>query len=612
MSRHLASTQEFRHFSGELAAADGREFERRALPLVRIVWSDAVGTPALRSFDKAGVDHLVWSDATPHPLIVQCKGFQRDTQELGESQLRQCRKSIDSFRKSGLRASTYILLHNRDSRNREFCNAIKCELAKLVSSHQVTTAELWDRRRLLRAVADTLYNHVHTIMRERNASMVQMHLEAEPLLGGVIKSIPYRTSELLFDKYQLRSESTPREQVADPVADLSLFEERRISIVIGEAGFGKTTTALRALGSTGNYVMYVPAAAISSRTANTKSFLKQCFDFDDFMENVAESDLPVVRPLVLQVLKYILRTRETNNALILDGLDESIFFSRRGGVQHLMNILNAVQVPIVLTARSEYWHVRKTDFAGVFGCIASSKSDRHTDQKDVRLVELLPWDDSQIVGLARQYRQQITEPDAKSRLDTLIATIESGEYRAYYGDIPRRPLFLRFILETVAEGGVHHVSRAQLFEEWVRMKVTRDIVAPMKWGGKGRAAIVDQSESADRTLELSFLAMRCAASVMTRVTDGSLELLPNCELNAVLASDEQLKSIADPAGLVLNSLLIPSSSRSAVKPLRVEFAHRTLQEFFLARHLREHAVIGQINVPESVKQWVDDLDTAGL
>jgi hypothetical protein len=80
-----------------------------------------------------------------------------------------------------------------------------------------------------------------------------------------------------------------------------------------------------------------------------------------------------------------------------------------------------------------------------------------------------------------------------------------------------------------------------------------------------------------------------------------------------LLSNERLKGITDPTGLFLNSLLIPVSPSLAYEPLRIRFAHRAYQEFFLALYLREHPeIIEGMEIPDSIGEHSRDLDTEGI
>jgi hypothetical protein len=322
-----------------------------------------------------------------------------------------------------------------------------------------------------------------------------------------------------------------------------------------------------------------------------------------------ESDLPVVNRILNPVVEQVLKERSNPLVLIIDGLDESIYFSYRGGLQWVFNLLRDVLAPVVLLARAEFWHARLDDFKTSIGQI----SEGDHQGRRIKLIELLPWTSNEILTLTIRYRDALTDSRQKANIDQLIASIDDDSYRELYGDIPARPLFLRFILDCVAERGVQRTGRAQLYYEWAYMKIARDVANPMRWGSIGRAPITNEFESAGATIRLAFRAMMIAANQMTNVEKDALELLPSCPLDEVLVSDEHLKRVSDPTGLFLNSLLIPVSSGMVHKPLEIRFAHRAYQEFFLALYLSEHPDYAKgLTLPDSIKELLSDLACEGI
>jgi hypothetical protein len=603
MSKAWTDKKEYQLFSGELATSEGRDFERVALPLIRIIWSDAIAPTAMGSYDRIGADHLVWTDSEPFALVVQYKGFKVPEEEIGKSQIKQCLKSIQFFKRSGRKARTYLLIHNRTGKNKELREVIGRELKTLTESGQVDRAELWDRQRFLREAFNKMLDSVRSMI-ALNASSVQLYgdevQEYEP-----IKNVPLQVSHLLVRPLRLSKASPPVQLTTDPSTELLKYEQSNLTLMIGEAGFGKTTAALRTFGSK-QQIFYVPGSTFSPEDPSTKAFLQQCVNLDELLVNFEAGDIPTVRRLLKPVIEQVLKERKNPLVLIIDGLDESIFFSYRGGLQWLFNHLRAVLIPVVLLARAEFWHARLEDFTTSIGQAKQKGEERG---RKVKLIELLPWTEHEIGWLAKRYRDSLTDSVQRSRLDQLIATVENGSYTKFYGDIPSRPLFLKFILDTVAERDVHHTGRAQLYYEWVRMKIARDVVNPMKWGSLGRAPIVGNTESVDATIRLSFQAMMLAAFHMTARRDKVLELLPSCPVDDILLSNERLKGITDPTGLFLNSLLIPISPSLTYEPLRIRFAHRAYQEFFLALYLRDHLeIIEGMEIPDSIGKHLYDLD----
>ena len=551
MSKAWTDKNEYKRLSGELAISEDREFERRVLPLIRVIWPDAVGTPALRSFDRSGADHIVWSDTPPFSLVVQCKGFKVHEHELGNSQIEQCRKSISSFQKSGIKARKYILIHNRDARNEKFRIEIERELSQLVETEQVDQAELWDRQRILREAFNKILEQVRDLLSLSSSNARPYYAESQ--ICEPLEQVPLMIYSLDIDQYRLIRESTAVLRLANPSKELLCFDDGNLLILIGQAGYGKTTAVLRSMEFSDNQLFYVPAATISKEIVGAKDLFQECIRLEELFAGTEDQDRLIRERLLRPVMELILKDESIPVVLILDGLDESIYFSRSGGLQQLFNQMRDVRVPIILTARAEFWHQRKSDFMTSYGMI-SQRGDRRLIK--VKLIELLPWEKEQISLFAKRYRDNLINGGQQKNIDDFIAIIESDEYDKLYGDIPKRPLFLSFILEMVADRGVHHTGRAKLFYDWAQLKITRDIAQPMRWGNIGREPILSNAESMTTTLNLSFRAMMLAASCMVVQESNALELLPSCSVDEVKKLDEELKRIVDPTGLFLHSLLV--------------------------------------------------------
>jgi hypothetical protein len=588
----------YRKIQIDLAVKTADDFERSALRLLRLIWPSIVGTPRLRKFDRAGADHLVWSDTPPFPVVVQCKGWEVGDEDLGKSQIDKCKKSIESFIKGGLKAERYILVHNRTGRNEVFRKAVQNELDVLVQSGSVPRAELWSRQQLAQEAFEAVYHRFLDEAPQTNLNYHNIFQWIEQVRWDPIKSVPLKTRVLSVDQYRLVSSSAEQSKTADPCEEMLSADEKMV-ILIGPAGFGKSTAAFRlAQGGAGRFI-YIPAASITKNINTTTGLLGQAISCAELLKDSLPEDYPVHEMIAHEVIVATLKNGRVPLTVIFDGLDESIFFSRKGGIQHFMNMIKEeLSVPVVLIARSEYWYRREIDFSTSVG-MKGTKTPRKV--RDILLIELLKWNEDKMLELLERVRQQTLTQEQSQRLDELKELISSGEYSKFYGDIPRRPLFLRFIIDTVLEGNPHQVSRGELFYEWICLKILRDIGNPKQFGGS-RMAIATEEEEAT-TIELAFLAMTKAAALMIQIHDDTLELLPSCTLDDLLSSHQRLKAITDPTGLVLNSLLMPLKGALG-EATRLAFAHRSFQEYFLARAIKEGLMdVEGVVIPTSVMEW---------
>ena len=190
MARGWASKHTFKRMRGELGSMSDRVFERGALQYLRLAFPEVVSTPSRRQFDSAGVDHLVWSDSQPLPLVVQCKGFEVHEWEIGPDQAKQCIKSIRSFRDSGLSARTYLVVHNRTNKDPQFRADVQAEMKDLVDAGCATRAELWDADRLVGAALDSVFVRVQRLAHEGSLSVVKEYAASEPDLCEPLLEVP--------------------------------------------------------------------------------------------------------------------------------------------------------------------------------------------------------------------------------------------------------------------------------------------------------------------------------------------------------------------------------------------------------------------------------------
>lgn len=606
MAKSWTDKGEFKRLSSNLATLEGIGFQRRVLSLLRVIWPEMSSLPDRMSLDRKGIDYVVWSDHGPFPVVVQCKGFQVQEHEIGTSQVNQCVKSITDFRKSGAQARIYVLVHNRTSQNELLRETVTQELEELTSQGHADQAELWDRKKFLKEVFNAMLAKVGGFIRSESAgyrSEFLRFISAEP-----IQEIPVAVRQMKVSQYRVLELGEPAVYVCDPVDEILKFESSNITVVIGEAGYGKTTAALRSLEDGRRNIFYLRAADIGSKIGGSKQLLAACVRLDELFSEVNEEDLEDHQAIARPVIELLLKDEELPAVLILDGLDESIYFSMRGGIQTLFNQLREVKVPVVLTARTGFWNDRISDFSLSFGEIA--RNTGHST-RNIKLLELRPWTEKEIEELAARFANTLSDPAAQARINAFIQMVKAGRYGEMYGDIPQRPLFLCLILETIVAHEIKKTQIAGLFHDWARIKILRDIYEPIRAGGVGREPMDAGNRSSDEVVRLSFLGMMVAAAKMTEKSCGELLLSSECGLEEVLATDE-LRMIVSPTGLFLNSLLLPVPAPPHMK-LRVRFGHRAYQEFFLALHIHQNPDgFDGLSIPDSVYRFLRSIEAEGL
>lgn len=608
--RSWTNKREHSQLSGKLAASSPETFQSMALALLRLPCSRP-DEPLATDWVPAENGWLLENGASRRPFVLVLS-FREPPETLGEEQMRQVREALERFRRSPVEASCLLLVHGSDARQESFRLGVEAAVNGLRESERVAYAEAWDRQKLLREAFNAMTDRVLAAIHGGSLSLAPITTRLDSEEGVSIAEVPLRTSTLSMDQYRMHTLDKPSpRRILDPAAAVFEGDDGNLSLLLGGFGFGKTTAVGRALAEGPHQVLYVHGAAISEEVKGAKDLLARCIDTGKLLSGASDEDREIYERIVRASVEYLFKDPELPVTLIVDGLDESPFLARKGGLQGLFNSLRQVTVPVVLSMRTEFWTKKREEFETIFGDVARHGS---THVQKVRAVELLSWEDTQILELVRRTRAAWREPEEARRLQALEKLVEGGTFEAVYGDIPRRPLFLRFIIESVAEVGLpgERIGRGTLFQNWARRKILRDILSAKKAGG-GRPYLLEEQESTESVLETVWEAMHWAAASMTEGREGRLELLPDCSLDQVLTATPRLRKVTEILALSLQSLLLPTEERRKGHRARIAFAHRAFQEFFLAWHLlREGGLENGWEIPDSVMEWVDDLQAEGL
>lgn len=440
------------HLSQALASADESAFQRLSLALLRL-WATPAGVPLDEIwFEPAAGGYLGRAEEPPFPLFVHTLTFPEPPESLGEPQVERCREAIRRFEESPLKVERYLLIHNNDARNPAFRLPLDSEIRRLIASSRVTNAETWDRRKLLREAYGALTGHTLAALQTGALSLRTLQEGMRQISRDLLETVPLQVSQLEADQYRLQTVGDPHDpETGDPSAIILDSSESNLCLLLGGFGFGKTTTVLRALREGTAEVLFAAGASMSSEIVAAKDFLVRCVDTDKLFSGCSQEDVRIYMQMLRPVVEYLFKDEELPLVLVIDGLDESAYLCRSGGLQQLFNSLSSVRIPVILSMRTEFWLSRIQEFEMNAGKIASHGEAR---VRRIKKVELLPWSHDEILRFVQRFRNACADADQRERLGQLEDLVMSDQFEAIYRDIPRRPLFLRFIAESVAEQGL--------------------------------------------------------------------------------------------------------------------------------------------------------------
>ncbi|HEY3376048.1 MAG TPA: hypothetical protein VGL77_01020, partial [Armatimonadota bacterium] len=542
----------WRKWESKISLTTERDFERAILPFLQIHWPDLQQTPARGYWDALGIDLMLPITVPLHPCLIQCKGFH--VIEIGNDQILQIEQSIDAFIKSGQYCKDYIVVHNRDGRNRNATARIENKLKIVRDSGQAERAEMWD----LPTCFDNAFQYMRRLLanalRDHSAKILR-NLLGRFTFGAVhVPKVPISIERLLFKRGQ------PCQLVAEQ--EYSLFEstkllhlanEPRWMLLVGQFGVGKTTSVLHAAASCDHIVIYAQAAQLDpkSLTRGTVKLLQEIVARLDVFTGYEATTKTVLDELAGPVLSLLLQS-PSPYLLVLDGLDENRAYSGYVGLERLSNQLADFKCPIILTTRREHLDALFGDFTTAF----EEFSTKNTAGRYARLVTLQGWDTQHIESFIEAAVQQSTEHVAE-RLSELLCLFRHGETQALYGDLPRNPLFLQFIVEDVIEHGIRPMNRCTLLRDWVAAKIRRDrkvLLRPVP-----NAMATNLSEFVSQIL---LLMEHTAGSMVEQLPDGIrlVETLPVHQLRVI--AQRVLGTTGDSElAIMLNSVLTTAGHR---------------------------------------------------
>jgi DNA replication protein DnaC len=581
-----------------LTAESGRDFERVALPFLRIEWPELAYPSDLGFLDCKGIDQAVVAPGRVFPVVIQFKGFEILGQ-LGQSQLNQVEKSIHAFLASGINCERYILLYNRDGYNQQFEQAAQVIVNQLVTQGKAQVAEIWnvdDAVKFLQSSLDKIVKRKMSEVSSKKAQLQQSHF----LFGNVlIEDVPYRQATWSFGRTARTSLSAFETMPARSLRELltALSPTVRWTLLIGAFGMGKSTFAVSLANEAGKIVIYVPATEMhhlndggGSETRLWRDIARYLNVFDDSM-GVERIRPDLFLKLVSDSISRIMRSDNSDIILVIDGLDENRHYSKINGLKLLVNELAAARIPIVLTTRREHFFNAYGTYEGEF-----SNLSRAGSRKSVRVVELTDWSSELALAFLDKSARTLDSTTA-ARLQILRDKISSGSLTL----IATHPLWLTMATELAVEDvNIDYEKLTELYEDWTLLKLKRDFEKP-------RAIPVGFEDNLDVLIAMQQLLMQKVAIAMTCEVDGTLVLTEFIDEASVHKLAKEVYEGRVPTEVyAVTSLLDPIGRRSASQPLslKLRFFHASLHEFYVARELKSLAS-SAVAVPPAVERFMN-------
>jgi hypothetical protein len=537
---------------------------------------------------------------------VQCKGFK--VQELGADQYRQIEASIQAFIDSDVTASIYLVVHNRDNSDKDRVARVEQLLAEAVSRGKATKALLWPRQRIVTEAFDRMTELLVVALRTRSTEIAKTASRLFRFGSAYVEQVPLSKRKITFRRDEPCEISSVAAGISRARETLDQASGTNWTILTGQFGLGKTTTALAAAVASKRPVVLVICAAVPSKVftdGSTNGFTRHIVNTLAPLDDLCDQDRDLLMPMAASVLSYLLREPKSPFVFILDGLDEHHFFATLSGLQRLSNQLAEFSSPVVLTTRREHLETMLGDFNVAFGELGT----KFSAVREALALYLEPWDTQQALELVDAVVEACTG-DERLRVVRLREMIADGSSAPLYGDLVHHPLFLRFIIEDVVERGTTAADRCALIQRWVERKLRRDRPRASVGPVEGRVQVDPMMDTEEFVARMSGAMGRIAYEMSELGTSEEIQLLETLPANRVVAVVEEVLGVRDVKILpvLLNSVLTPLGPRRGDR-LDVGFALRILQEFFAASYLVTNAIDAS-KWPASVREFVNEIRTA--
>ena len=384
------------------------------------------------------------------------------------------------------------------------------------------------------------------------------------------------------------------------IAQKEAGDEKKLSLIISEFGFGKTSLLLNIFDELYHkniLALFIPLAqihktAFSSPLDFSKAVLNLLYNkrtSTDKYIDFDQSDNLFVQLLLAEFLGML--QKRDDIVFMLDGLDENAFAYTHNGLQQIFDCIHQFRPSCYFSLRKEFWDDKQGNFQFAL----------ETDE--IKQIFLTEWSNSDIQQYLEQYLQNANlSPEEVVSVQKFIKTVKEGDYKKYYGDIPKRPLFLNMLTKDVIRGQLQKRNLSEIYEDYLINKFEIDLTRAFKENTEIKSIALLGQEDTFKILQ-KIISILVEVSALMVINNEAYDAILLAEIHESKIEERvqliQLKEISI-TDILLNSVLIPTAKRSSTENFLVKFAHKSYQEYFTARFL-----FGLLETPAGSRQDYD-------
>lgn len=566
----IISTAIGQEFIYEFSSLTGTAFQKKCHAYLSMLISDLRYAADLKKVDRKGVDiyQLSASARFDYTVAFQCKGFE---ERFDKSQLNQCIGSINTLRQSGLKIDRYYLLVNLKSKyfDLSYRRELDMELKKLADDKIVRSAVLLDAEGFTAFISRLIIKKMHQQINLANKRFARDYVHAMKQ-QFYLENVPY----LLDNKKGMNPSTYVLNKMVDTALNRLRSNKKNWVFVISEFGFGKTSLLFHlfnVLKSHRQRCLYVPASLFQKDDfIYTTKFANQLLKIIEGRE--VDFTLSYNR-LRSRLLHYLLQHENNELILMIDGLDEHEELFNQDILKTFFKHISPFKSPILFTIRKEMWDERHGNFQAALG--------KGNEKNKVKLF-LEEWNNSEILSYLDKYHQSVKgNSSSQKNLNEFRQLVADNRYERFYGDIPRRPLFLEMLISDVRVNKINKRNISEIYTIYLTNKFLLDRHGAFASHSSRRPLSSKEDVNKVTGIILSILSIVATKMIIGVDKENALILASYIEeqkLEGLFAENGISKTIE----LMLHSVLVPMGIR-VNDNMSLKFAHKSFQEFFLAR-----------------------------
>ena len=499
-------------------------------------------------------------------------------------QLNQCRQVIEKIKKIPAPVLSFVLICNTLTSTSEY-KTILDEIGELQNTGKAGNAKFYDIKSfLIKEVAENIDIKIRDRIVESNQKFKDQfqnqmdqnfYIEDIPFtidpdskkysnpVGYLVESSIRQKNKYSEPEYSLRKQPVP-----------GFIQKKGWNFVISEFGFGKTSLLLnlyKKLNQNNILSVFLPLSFFRERSLYSTSSICWIVLEILFDERKFDRDQNFDR-LMAGVLRSMLGKR-CDLILLFDGLDEHHSAYTAEGLQDIFRGAAKLSTECFFTMRKEFWDDKQENFRNALEPI----------KKKRQFYSLLEWSDFEILKFIDEYIEKGgIEKAETARIKEFRKLVELNKYDQFYGDIPRRPLFLKMLIVDVVTNRIKKRSLAEIYEQYLvekfridrKSQFSESIRSPLR---------MEKTEDRYKVLNRIFYVLEKAAAQMFVITKESECILTySVEENKI----EKIKFLKEKefrvTEILMNSILVPFGKRE-IEGFHLKFAHKSFQEYFFAR-----------------------------